>query len=75
MMIERGDKYNDITLDYPIYDKDDLLKIFPFGKTKLNELLQANVLPVIKVGRDYITNQKMLDEWFKKFSGKEIKYN
>ena len=71
-MGEKGD--NSITLKYKTYNKEDLLNIFPFGKTKLNELLQANVLPVIKIGRDYITNQKELDDWFHKYKGKEIIY-
>ena len=71
-MKERGD--NSITLKYKTYNKEDLLSIFPFGKTKLNELLQANVLPVVKIGRDYLTNQKELDNWFNKHKGKEIRY-
>lgn len=56
------------------YSKKDLLELFPFGKTKLNALLQANVLPVIKIGRHYIINQKELDDWFNKNKGKEIRY-
>lgn len=73
--MEKIIKGNDNTaLNYPTYTKDDLLQIFPFGKTKLNELLQANILPVVKVGRHYLTNQKELDDWFKKNKGKEIRY-
>ena len=72
-MNKKGDN-NALTLTYQTYNKEDLLIIFPFGKTKLNELLQANVLPVVKIGRDYITNQKELDSWFHKYKGKEIRY-
>ena len=57
-----------------IYTKKDLLKIFPFGKSKLNQLLQAGVLPVVKIGRHYLTNQKLVDEWFEKNRGKELFY-
>ena len=53
---------------------DDLLNIFPFGKTKLRQLLRTNSLPVVKVGRDYITTEKMILDWVYKNSGKEILY-
>lgn len=61
-------------MKYKTYNKNDLLEILPFGKTKLNELLQAEVLPVIKIGRDYITNEKLLDDWFQKYKFKEIRF-
>jgi len=62
--------------NYTTYSKKDLLElgIFPFGKTKLNTLLQAGVLPVVKVGRHYLVNEKELDAWFQRNKGKEIKY-
>lgn len=63
-----------MNLKYSTYNKKDLLEILPFGKTKLNSLLQANVLPVIKIGRHYIVNEKELDDWFQKHKGKEIIY-
>jgi len=72
-VLQVGKKENILT-GYQVYDQEDLLTILPFGKTKINTLLQASVLPVIKVGRDYITNQKELDDWFRKYKGKEIKY-
>jgi len=34
-----------------IYTLDDLLIIFPFGKTKLLKLCKAGVMPVVKVGK------------------------
>lgn len=61
-------------LEYQVLTKEDLLKILPFGKTKLDQLLQAGILPVIKIGRDYITNHHELDEWFKANKGKELFY-
>ncbi|MDO4471247.1 MAG: hypothetical protein Q4C84_15540 [Bacillota bacterium] len=30
-----------------IFSKSDLLEIFPFGRTKLQQLLNAGVLPVV----------------------------
>ena len=56
-------------MDYKILTQDDLLELFPFGKTKLKCLLEAGVLPVVKVGRDY-----ELDRWFEANKGKEIFY-
>lgn len=53
-------------MEYDIFTKKELLEIFPFGETKLNKLLNTGVLPVVKVGRDYTTNQERLNQWFKK---------
>ncbi|MBR9953559.1 excisionase [Eubacteriaceae bacterium Marseille-Q4139] len=55
-----------------LYSFSDLLVIFPFGKTKLRQLLQAGVLPVVKIGRQYITNDKAIERWILENSGKEI---
>ena len=44
-----------MSFDYEILSQNDLLELFPFGRSKLNALLRAGVLPVTKVGRDYIT--------------------
>lgn len=52
----------------------DMLQMFPIGKTTLQKLLNARVLPVVKIGRKYITTQKELEAWFAKYKGKEIKY-
>lgn len=52
----------------------EMLKILPFGKTTLQRLLNARVLPVVKVGRKYLTTRKELEAWFAKYKGKEIKY-
>ena len=45
-------------MDYKILTQDDLLELFPFGKTKLKCLLEAGVLPVVKVGRDCLKQIK-----------------
>lgn len=57
-----------------ILTKKDLLEILPFGKTKLNELLISNILPVTKVGKTYITTEERINEWIDKNIGKQIKY-
>ena len=61
-------------MDYKILTQEDLLDIFPFGKSKLNQLLRSGVLPVVKVGRDYLINEKQLDRRFEKNKGKEVFY-
>ncbi len=57
-----------------VLTQKDLLEILPFGRTKLNELLMSNVLPVTKIGRDYITTEERLNEWIQENIGREIKY-
>ena len=54
--------------------KKDLLEMLPFGKMKLNELLIQGVLPVVKVGKDYITSDVQMLEWLKENEGKTIEY-
>lgn len=57
-----------------LYSFSDLLIIFPFGKTKLRQLLKAGVLPVIKIGRQYVTSDEAIQRWVLEHSGKEILY-
>ena len=59
-----------MSFDYEILSQNDLLELFPFGRSKLN----ACVLPVTKVGRDYITIRAELDRWFAANRGREIFY-
>ena len=64
------------TLSYSVVKKINFLlsELFPFGRSKLNALLRAGVLPVTKVGRDYITTRAELDRWFAANRGREIFY-
>lgn len=55
-----------------LYSFADLLHIFPFGKTKLRQLLNAGVLPVVKVGRQYVTSDDAIQRWILENAGKEI---
>lgn len=56
------------------YSKSDLLQIFPFKRTKLQQLLNARVLPVIKIGKTYVTSDALLERWLEENVGKEIYY-
>ena len=53
---------------------EELLQVLPFGKTKLLQLLNANALPVVKIGRDYVTSDVILNDWLAENLGKEIYY-
>ncbi len=55
-----------------VLNSQDLQEMFGFGKTKMCELFQSGVLPVVKIGRDYITTQKAVEDWIKDNIGKEI---
>lgn len=48
------------------------MKMFGFGKTKMNQVLQSGVLPVTKLGGEYITTEDQIREWFKRNQGKKI---
>lgn len=54
------------------YSFSDLLEIFPFGKTKLRQLIKAGALPVIKVGKQYITSKEAIQRRTLENIGKEI---
>lgn len=59
--------------NYPyVLTKSDLCELFRFGKTKMDKILNANVLPVVQIGKDYRVTRKQIDEWFKRNSGKHI---
>jgi len=57
-----------------ILNQEDLYNILPFGRTKINQLLKANQLPVVKVGNHYITTFNILEEWIRDNLGEEIYY-
>lgn len=62
------------TSNVHIYSKTDLLDIFPFKRTKLQQLLNAGVLPVVKVGRSYLSSDEMIQRWLMENVGREIYY-
>ena len=52
----------------------DLYKILPFGKTKINQLIASGSLPLVKIGKDYLTTYSLLEQWVKEHIGEEIYY-
>ena len=57
-----------------ILSQKDLQEILPFSKTKIQQLLSENQLPVVKVGKDYITTFDILQDWVREHLGSEIYY-
>ncbi|MEY8507256.1 excisionase family DNA-binding protein [Lachnospiraceae bacterium 42-17] len=62
-------KTNDTFKSYSVLEIANMLGI---GKTKTRELLDSNILPVTKVGRQYFTSPAAIQDFLKKNIGKEI---
>lgn len=60
--------------DGKVIKQTDLYDIFPFQKTKVKQLIHSGELPLVKVGKDYITTFKLIEEWIKNHIGEEIFY-
>lgn len=63
-----------MSFDYEILSQNDLLELFPFGRSKLNALLRPVFCPSPKL--DVITSpfEQKLDRWFAANRGREIFY-
>ena len=55
-----------------VLNSKDLQQLFGFGKTKMNQVLQSGILPVVKIGGEYRTTEEQIQDWFKRNAGKEI---
>lgn len=78
-MIELADlevrqEKNNLTEQKRFLSLNDLYDVLPFGKTKILKLIAANELPVMKVGKDYITTYNILEKWVEEHIGDEIYY-
>ena len=68
VQLERRDMENKILSQQDLYD------VLPFVKTKVLQLIKSGELPLVKVGKDYITTFNLLEEWIKNHIGEEIYY-
>lgn len=59
-------------MENKILSQQDLYDILPFGRTKTLQLIKSGELPLVKVGKDYITTFNLLEEWIKDHIGEEI---
>lgn len=57
-----------------VLSQSDLYDILPFGKTKVQQLIKSGQLPLMKVGKDYLTTFNILENWIKEHLGEEIYY-
>lgn len=57
-----------------VLKQSDLYMILPFKETKTKQLIKSGQLPLVKVGRDYITTYNILEEWIRNHIGEEIYY-
>lgn len=58
--------------DFKKYSIAEIAEMLGLGKTKTRELLQSRILPVTKLGRDYFTSPKALQEFIRKNVGNEL---
>lgn len=63
-----------INIKEKVLSQSDLYEILPFGKTKINQLIKSNELPLVKIGKDYITTFSIIEDWIKNHIGEEIYY-
>ena len=57
-----------------ILSQEDLYEVLPFGKTKIQQLIKSRQLPLLKIGKDYVTTYNILEDWIKEHIGDEIYY-
>lgn len=57
-----------------ILDLESIYNILPFQKGKILMLIKSGCLPVVKIGRDYLTTRNILEQWIQENIGKEIFY-
>ena len=63
---------NTVLEDFKKYSVAEIADMLGLGKTKTRELLQSKILPVTKLGRDYFTSPKAMQDLMKKNTGKEL---
>lgn len=73
---EQNNQTNEQTKKYDgrILKQTDLYELFPFQKTKVQQLIKSGQLPLVKMGKDYITTYKILEKWISDHIGEEIFY-
>lgn len=55
-----------------VLNQNDLMNLFGIKRTTLFKMLRAEILPVVKIGKNYYTTPKLLEEWFAKMQGHEL---
>lgn len=56
--------------------KEDLQKLFNCDRSKMNEIMHSKKRPpVIKIGREFYTTQKQIEQYFNHVDKREIGFN
>lgn len=55
-----------------ILHKDDICEMFGYAPKKMKQLFETGVLPITKIGNDYVTTEEEMAKFFAKWKGKEI---
>lgn len=60
--------------DNDIIGLKEIYNILPFANKKILKLIHSGELPVVKVGRTYITTKNKLIKWIDENIGQELYY-
>ena len=71
---EQQNKVESVSPRDRVLCQQDLTEILPFGRTKIQQLINEGQLPLVKVGKDYITTFDILQDWIRDHIGSEIYY-
>ena len=68
----KSEHCEELSLREKVLCQQDLYEILPFGKTKTKQLINSGMLPLIKIGKDYVTTFNLIEKWIEENAGKEI---
>lgn len=57
-----------------VFHKDDIAKIFGYGRDKTKRLLESGILPVTRLNNDYIMDADAFSKWLKQNAGKQLRF-
>ena len=71
---EQPNKTENVSPRDRVLCQQNLQEILPFGRTKIQQLINEGQLPLVKVGKDYITTFDILQDWIRDHIESEIYY-
>lgn len=57
-----------------VLHKNDIAKIFGYGRDKTKRLLESGILPVTRLNNDYIMDVEAFSKWLKQNAGKQLRF-
>lgn len=55
-----------------VLNQNDIMNLLGIKRTTLFKILKADILPVVKMGKNYYTTPKLMEEWFDRMQGHEL---